>query len=217
MGLIGWVVVIILGLLSVIASSMMLKKAVLFHKARAESTAFIPLFDVALKKNDLQQAADIARKYKKSHLAQIMLAGVTEYQNERDELRGDELVAAIDRAVSNETELMHAKMHHGLNHLATIASTSPFVGLFGTVMGIIHAFQGIAHSGSGGLSSVSAGIAEALITTAIGILVAVMALAWFNHYTSRLNRFQVEMNTTAKQMVGFFKKKIAKDSRPEAA
>jgi len=91
--------------------------------------------------------------------------------------------------------------------LGTIGSSAPFIGLFGTVIGIVNAFTGIAASGSGGLAAVSAGIAEALITTAFGILVAVPAVMAFNYFTTRLERFQIEMSNSSAELLDFFLKK----------
>ena len=101
-----------------------------------------------------------------------------------------------------------AEMKKGLGGLATIGSTAPFIGLFGTVVGIIHAFDGIASSGSGGLAAVSGGIAEALVATALGILVAIPAVMAFNYFTGTLERFHVEMNTSSTQLVDFLSKRL---------
>jgi biopolymer transport protein ExbB/biopolymer transport protein TolQ len=85
--------------------------------------------------------------------------------------------------------------------LATIGSTAPFIGLFGTVVGIINAFRGIAATGSGGMAAVSGGIAEALVATALGIFVAIPAVVAFNHFTGTLERFQVEINQASNELV----------------
>ena len=103
--------------------------------------------------------------------------------------------------------LTAAEMKKGIGGLATIGSSAPFIGLFGTVIGIVNAFTGIAQSGSGGLAAVSAGIAEALITTAFGILVAVPAVMAFNYFTTRLERFQIEMSNSSAELLDFFVKK----------
>jgi len=103
--------------------------------------------------------------------------------------------------------LTAAEMKKGLGGLATIGSTGPFIGLFGTVMGIVNAFTGMATSGSGGIAAVSAGIAEALITTAFGLLVAIPAVMAFNYFTNRLERFQIEMSNSSAELIDFFLKK----------
>ncbi len=102
-------------------------------------------------------------------------------------------------------------MKRGLGMLATIGSTAPFVGLFGTVVGIINAFRGIAATGSGGMAAVSGGIAEALVATALGIFVAIPAVVAYNHFLGRLERFQVEMNRASSELVNF----LFKVSRPD--
>jgi biopolymer transport protein ExbB/biopolymer transport protein TolQ len=93
------------------------------------------------------------------------------------------------------------RLKQGLGFLATIGSTAPFIGLFGTVVGIINAFRGIAATGSGGMAAVSGGIAEALVATALGIFVAIPAVVAFNHFTGKLENFHVEMNRASSQLV----------------
>jgi biopolymer transport protein ExbB len=101
-------------------------------------------------------------------------------------------------------------MKKGLGNLATISTTAPFVGLFGTVVGIINAFRGMALSGSGGLGAVSAGIAEALATTALGLFVAVPAVWMYNYFLNKIERFQVEMSNSSSQLVDYFIKNEAR-------
>jgi biopolymer transport protein ExbB/biopolymer transport protein TolQ len=98
-------------------------------------------------------------------------------------------------------------MKKGLGNLATISTTAPFVGLFGTVIGIINAFRGMATTGSGGIGAVSAGIAEALVATALGLGVAIPAAWMFNYFTGRIERLQVEMSNSASELIDFFMKK----------
>jgi biopolymer transport protein ExbB/biopolymer transport protein TolQ len=103
-----------------------------------------------------------------------------------------------------------AEFKKGLGNLATISTTAPFVGLFGTVAGIIHAFQGMAISGSGGLGAVSAGIAEALVTTAFGLFVAIPAVWLYNYFLNKVDRFQVEMSNSSSQLIDYFIKNEAR-------
>src|SRR5262249_17209861 len=109
----------------------------------------------------------------------------------------------VTSALENSKEEALIEMKRGLGFLATIGSTAPFIGLFGTVVGIINAFRGIAATGSGGMAAVSGGIAEALVATALGIFVAIPAVAAFNHFTGQLERFQVEMNKASSELVIF--------------
>ena len=103
-----------------------------------------------------------------------------------------------------------AEMKKGLGNLATISTTAPFIGLFGTVVGIINAFQGMAISGSGGLGAVSAGIAEALVTTAFGLFVAIPAVWMYNYFLNKVERFQVEMSNSSSQLIDYFIKNEAR-------
>jgi len=201
------VIVILLGL-SVYSIAVMIDKFRSYKAARDESLQFLPLFVKNLRDSNFSGALEAARKYKKSHIAKVVSAGLIEYDNDKVELKDShDLVGAVGRALDRAVSLTSAEMKKGTGGLATIGSSAPFIGLFGTVVGIVNAFTGIAQSGSGGLASVSAGIAEALITTALGIGVAVPAVMAFNYFTTRLERFQIEMSNSSAELLDFFLKK----------
>jgi biopolymer transport protein ExbB/biopolymer transport protein TolQ len=205
---IGKTVILILTGLSVYSIAVMIDKFRSYKAARDESLQFLPLFVKNLKDNNFSGALDAARKYKKSHIAKVVSAGLIEYDNDKAELKDShDLVGAVGRALDRAVSLTSAEMKKGTGGLATIGSSAPFIGLFGTVVGIVNAFTGIAQSGSGGLAAVSAGIAEALITTAFGIMVAVPAVMAFNYFTTRLERFQIEMSNSSAELLDFFLKK----------
>jgi len=205
---VGKAVIVILTGLSIYSIAVMIDKFRSYKAARDESLQFLPLFVKNLKDNNFAGALDAARKFKKSHIAKVVSAGLIEYDNDKTELlESHDLVGAVGRALDRAVSLTSAEMKKGTGGLATIGSSAPFIGLFGTVVGIINAFTGIALSGSGGLAAVSAGIAEALITTAFGILVAVPAVMAFNYFTTRLERFQIEMSNSSAELLDFFLKK----------
>jgi len=205
---VGKAVILILTGLSIYSIAVMIDKFRSYKAARDESLKFLPLFVKNLKDNNFAGALDAARKFKKSHIAKVVSAGLIEYDNDKLDLKDShDLVAAVGRALDRAVSLTSAEMKKGTGGLATIGSSAPFIGLFGTVVGIINAFTGIAISGSGGLAAVSAGIAEALITTAFGILVAVPAVMAFNYFTTRLERFQIEMSNSSAELLDFFLKK----------
>ena len=102
---------------------------------------------------------------------------------------------------------MHAELKRGISTLATVGSTAPFVGLFGTVLGIIHAFQGISTEKSTGLGAVAGGISEALVTTAVGLFVAIPAVMMFNYFTNRVEAFDVEMGNSSSELIDYFLKR----------
>lgn len=208
----GWIakgVILILTFLSIYSFAVMIDKFRSYRAARNESLQFLPLFVKSLREGNFQGALDAARKYKKSHLAKVVSAGLIEYDNDRSELKDShDIVSAVGRSLDRAVSLTAAEMKKGTGGLATIGSSAPFIGLFGTVVGIINAFTGIALSGSGGLAAVSAGIAEALITTAFGIFVAVPAVMAFNYFTTRLERFQIEMSNSSAELMDFFLKRL---------
>jgi biopolymer transport protein ExbB/biopolymer transport protein TolQ len=205
---VGKAVIVILVILSIYSIAVMIDKFRSYRAARNESLQFLPVFVKNLKDNNFAGALDAARRYRRSHIAKVVSAGLIEYDNDKAELTdAHDLVGAVGRALDRAVSLTSAEMKKGTGGLATIGSAAPFIGLFGTVVGIINAFTGIAASGSGGLATVSAGISEALITTAFGIFVAVPAVMAFNYFTTRLERFQIEMSNSSAELLDFFLKK----------
>jgi len=121
-------------------------------------------------------------------------------------------INSVERAVEREILIVSAELKRGLGILATTGSTAPFVGLLGTVMGIVNAFTGMAASGGGGsLASVSAGIAEALITTAFGLIVAIPAVWLYNYFTTKIDFLSVEMTYTSKELIDYLIKSVGSE------
>ncbi|HNX19981.1 MAG TPA: MotA/TolQ/ExbB proton channel family protein [Acidobacteriota bacterium] len=210
MGFVAKTVVVLLLLLSIYSISVMIEKFVNYRTSKKQSIEFLPTLIKLLKENQVQKAIDVAKgaNYKKAHIAKVVSAGLTEYQTQQSGVAQNyDRIGAIRRATDMQTVLTNADMKRGLAGLGTIGATAPFIGLFGTVMGIVNAFTGMATSGSGGLASVSAGIAEALFTTAIGLVVAIPAVMAFNYFTDRLERYTIEMNNASQELIDFFLKK----------
>jgi biopolymer transport protein ExbB/biopolymer transport protein TolQ len=210
-GSIGFVGLCVMGCLlalSIYTVTVILDKYRRFRAATHQSVAFLPEFGRCLKEGKLQDAVTTARQHEKSHVAKVVSAGVAELIENRQTVNdAGTRVELVSRALDGSTVLTLSEMKKGLGGLATIGSTAPFIGLFGTVVGIIHAFEGIAATGSGGIAAVSGGIAEALVATALGIQVAIPAVMAFNYFTGTLERFQVEMNTTSAELVDFLSKR----------
>jgi biopolymer transport protein ExbB/biopolymer transport protein TolQ len=118
-----------------------------------------------------------------------------------------ETIEASKRALERTEAIVHAELKRGLGGLATIGSTAPFVGLFGTVMGILNAFKGISEQKATGLGAVAGGISEALVTTAFGLLVAIPAVMMFNYLTGRVEAFDVEMDNSSSELIDYFLKR----------
>ena len=211
---IGKGVVIVLLIMSAWSLTIAIERLIRFQQAKKESLQVALGITPMLKQHKLDEAILFAKdkKFRHSHLARVLIAGLTEFQYETSqELPPDfDLVDAGKRAIDREALMTSAEMKKGLGNLATISTTAPFIGLFGTVIGIITAFQGMALSGSGGLGAVSAGIAEALGATALGLFVAVPAVWMYNYFLNKIERFNVEMSNSSSQLVDYFIKNEAR-------
>jgi biopolymer transport protein ExbB/biopolymer transport protein TolQ len=207
-------VVIVLLILSVWSLYISVERVLFFRKAQKQSLAFAKLATENLKHDRPQVVIDAANKYPQSHLARVVSSGLQSFQfeNQTSPLTDLEIVEAASRAVERSALLTTSDFKRGIGSLATIATTAPFIGLFGTVIGIINAFRGMALTGSGGIGAVSAGIAEALVTTALGLFVAIPAAWMFNYFQNRLERLQVEMSNSSSELVDFFMKKQKKNA-----
>ena len=207
----GWVarsVVIILFIMSGWSFGVMIDRWMAFNAARKQSRAFSPAVAGALRDGKIDEAIKVAERNKRSHLAKVVTAGLMEFRAHQDssDIPG-ETIEASKRALERTEAIVHAELKRGLGGLATIGSTAPFVGLFGTVMGILNAFKGISTEKATGLAAVAGGIAEALVTTAFGLLVAIPAVMMFNYLTGRVEAFDVEMDNSSSELIDYFLKR----------
>jgi len=203
---------IILIIMSMISFGVAIERIYTFTQARKQSKLYAPQVAKHLKEGRLKDAIAISssKNYRYSHLAKVVLAGLQEYQFQQEtgaNLSREDLVDTVRRAIQRASALTANDLKKGVASLATIGSTAPFVGLLGTVVGIITAFQGIAATGSGGLGAVSAGISEALVETALGLVVAIPAVWFYNYLTGRIEYFNVEMDNSSSELVDYFIKK----------
>jgi biopolymer transport protein ExbB len=213
----GWVakaIGVILILMSMISFGVAIERIYTFAQARKQSKLYAPQVAKHLKEGRLKDAIAISssKTYRYSHLAKVVLAGLQEYQFQQESgsnLSREDLVDTVRRAIQRASALTANDLKKGVASLATIGATAPFVGLLGTVVGIITAFQGIAATGSGGLGAVSAGISEALVETALGLVVAIPAVWFYNYLTGRIEYFNVEMDNSSSELVDYFIKKTA--------
>lgn len=213
----GWParsVVILLFLMSAWSIGVMIDRWIAYSAARKQSRIFAPDVARALKDGNIEQAISIAEQNKRSHLAKVVTAGLQEFQAHQvsTEISG-ETIEASKRALERAAAIVHAELKRGVSGLATIGSTAPFVGLFGTVLGIINAFKGIQTQKSAGLAAVAGGIAEALVTTAVGLFVAVPAVWVYNIFTTRIESFDVEMDNSSSELIDYFIKKSSRGKK----
>ncbi len=197
---VGLGVIVILLVMSIYSIAIMCERYLTFNAAANQSRAFIPKATAMMKAAQLDEALQLSRQYKKSHLAMVVNSGLQELAvtNTKNPMR------KAKRALQRSSAIKLAEMQRGLSSLATVGSTAPFVGLFGTVVGIINAFTKMNEAETAGISVVAGGIAEALITTAFGLVVAIPAVWMFNYFTARVHNFSIEMKNSADELLEFF-------------
>ncbi|HEX9121483.1 MAG TPA: MotA/TolQ/ExbB proton channel family protein [Terriglobales bacterium] len=208
MGLLAKLVVVVLFIMSGWSIGVMIDRWMAFSAARKQSRAFAPAVAGALREGKIDEAIRVAERNKKSHLAKVVTAGLQEFKahGESTEIPGEQIEAS-KRALERAEAIVHAELKRGLGGLATIGATAPFVGLFGTVVGIINAFKGIQSQKATGLGAVAGGISEALVTTAVGLFVAIPAVMMYNYLSGRVEAFDVEMDNSSSELVDYFLKR----------
>jgi biopolymer transport protein ExbB len=181
----------------------------LFRKVRKTSLAFLGALQAEMRTKKLDGALNLASQRTDSPVARVVKEALVEWKDgveaiEKqgpDELGDFDIIDAVHRVIDRTKEREVSDLKRGLGGLASISSAAPFIGLFGTVVGIINAFRAMAATGQGGLGAVSAGISEALFTTAVGLLVAIPAVMAFNYFTTVIERFVVQMNGVSSEIV----------------
>ena len=210
MGAVAKGVSIILISLSIISLYLFIERQLFFIRARSKSKAAAPKLADLLKSGNIKEALALATKKENrgSHIARVTAAGITEFLEGKEAgLAFEEQVETASRGCDRAASIFNQELKRGSSVLATIATSSPFIGLFGTISGIINAFRGMALTGSGGIGAVAGGIAEALVTTAFGIGVAIIALWCYNFLNARVEVYDAEMSNTASQVIDFFIRK----------
>lgn len=176
-----------------------------FRQSRRASAGLLPQVLKAVDDGKLQEALALCERG--GHLGPVLAAGLREllpaasdnpgWDPARLEQAGAPAREAMQRATGRQIEVLERR----LTGLATLGNISPFVGLFGTVIGVMRAFEAISRSGTGGLATVSAGIAEALVATAAGLFVAIPAVSAYNHFVARVKSFAAEMDGAASELL----------------
>jgi biopolymer transport protein ExbB/TolQ len=210
MGPVARGVSILLIALSIISLYLFVERQLVFRKARSKSKQVAPKLADLLKKGQIKEALTLSAKKenKGSHLARVTAAGIQEYlEGKEANLSVEEQIETAQRGCERASRIFSQELKRGLSTLATIATSAPFIGLFGTISGIINAFRGMALTGSGGIGAVAGGIAEALVTTAFGIGVAIIALWCYNTLNTKIEVYDAEMSNTSSQIVDFFMRK----------
>jgi biopolymer transport protein ExbB/biopolymer transport protein TolQ len=202
-------VVVVLGIQSVWSIAVMAERFLLYRAARKQSQEFAPAVAESLKNGNIQEAIELSEVKKKSHLAKVVAAGLNEFQAHQSSSAtiSGATIEASRRALQRATAVGVEELKRGLGGLATIGATAPFVGLFGTTVGIINAFAGMSQAEDTGLAAVAGGISEALVATAIGLFVAVPAVWMYNYFTGKIESFVVEMDNSSSELIDYFLKR----------
>jgi len=206
-------IVMILFIMSVYSLGIAAAKWWRLRRSMKQTAKFAPEFARFLQEGQLDQAIALAEKQRISHVARVLGEALVEVKpllRDRATVSAGDINSA-ERAVERQMLILLSELKRGLGVLATVGATAPFVGLLGTVMGIVNAFTGMALSGSGGLAAISAGIAEALITTAFGLLVAIPAVWLYNYFQTKIENLTVEMTYTSKEFVDFLIKSVGSE------
>jgi biopolymer transport protein ExbB/biopolymer transport protein TolQ len=210
MGMFAKGIVVVMAIMSIYSITIMVSKWWALRQAQQESRKFAPEFSQFLEEDNLTEAIRLAESYKKSHVALVLGGALGEVKP----LIADGSITVSDinsaeRAVERNMLLEVTNLKRGLAVLATVGATAPFVGLLGTTMGIVNSFVGMSSSGSGGLSAIGGGVAEALITTAFGLLVAIPAVWAYNYFQTKIDNLTAEMTYVSKEMIDYLIKGVS--------
>ncbi len=216
-GFVGRGVFVLLVIMSVYSLGLVVERLIRYYRARKHSREYVGKLRGYLESGKLSGAVEAAHAHTWSPVAHVVAAGVSAYARGLEAMRpkdagafrtaaaqsraGVDLVEALDRNLERVRDRQVSVLKRGLSGLATIGSTAPFVGLFGTVVGIIKAFTSMSRTGSGGLGAVSGDIAEALVATGLGLFVAIPAVALFNYLSSQVEEMVVDINDVSGEVV----------------
>src|SRR2546425_9516191 len=207
-------IVVVMFVMSAWSWAVSISKQIYLRKSQKETRKFAPEFSRYLQEEQLDGAIALAEKAKKSHVARVLgeaLAEVKPLLRDRATITAADINSA-ERAVERQMLILQAELKRGLGILATTGATSPFVGLLGTVFGIVHSFQGMAASGgSGSLASITGGVAEALVTTGVGLLVAIPAVWLYNYLLTKIDFINVEMTYVSKELIDYLIKSVGSE------
>jgi biopolymer transport protein ExbB/biopolymer transport protein TolQ len=198
-GLFARSVIFTLAIMSIASLVVMAERIIVFRKTRSDSRNFAAKMGAILAKGDLSAAANTNLGKDVGHLGRVINSGLTAYRI--SPANKDVAVESVARALERQAQREVQSMKRGLGLLATVGSTAPFVGLLGTTMGIVTAFQLMAASGAGGLATISTGIAEALITTAFGLLVAIPAVMAYNFLQGWVDARAVDISESSNEFL----------------
>jgi biopolymer transport protein TolQ len=191
-------VLVLLLIASLYSWAIILGKSSLFRRARTQSRRFMRAFRKA---DRLQEIAAVSEQFKPSPLVSVFDEVYDTYRRQTGGFGPPKNIITMERAAQAAASESLTVLEHRLTWLATIGAVAPFVGLFGTVMGIVDAFHGLGTEGAATLRAVAPGVSEALITTAAGLLVAIPAVIAYNQFTAALREFAARMDDFSRELL----------------
>jgi biopolymer transport protein TolQ len=213
-------VLAVLAIFSIISWALIVEKWWQFRRVRRQTVAFLKAFRELRRPSVVQTAA---KKLRESPLAQIYVAAchevstipdVIDHVLDESEEMSPERLEAVNRAMRRAAGIEVAQLERYLPFLATTASSTPFIGLFGTVWGVMSAFHGIGTQGSASLAVVAPGISEALIATAAGLGAAIPAVIGYNYFVNRVKHWATEMDGFTLDLLNLMSRPVPKLTRP---
>jgi biopolymer transport protein ExbB/TolQ len=198
-------VVVVLAIMFVRSVGVSASRALRYRLARAQSKAYIFETVNSFREGKLDHAIVVAEHIRRSHIASVVTAGLLDFQGAPHGMPEQQVLEGVQRSLERSSAETTEEMKRGLSGLATIAATAPFVGLFGTVIGILNAFRSIDIAHATAIKVIAGSISEALLTTAIGLSVAVPAVWCYNLLTSQMDVFGVEMQNCALELVTYLR------------
>jgi biopolymer transport protein ExbB len=202
MGILSKLVAFALVLMAIASIGVVVERLIALARNAVETQHFAVEARPHMEAWETSRLIEVAHKYQLSALAKLVAAGIGRFERGLDDSEGGlDAVELARREIGRRREAISAELRRGLGVLASVGSVAPFVGLLGTVIGIITAFQTIAATGSGGLGAVSAGIAEALIVTALGLAVAIPSVLCFNYLTTRITKLELGLERSAGELI----------------
>lgn len=203
-------IVVVMLLMSAVSVFVTCERMVVFFRSRKASKQYAARVASSLSRGQLTSA--VSDKTDVGYLGRVLEAGIGAFQASPNK-NHQYTVESVARALERQAQVELQELRRGQGVLGTVSSTAPFIGLLGTVMGIVTAFEQMAASGTGGLASVSAGIAEALITTAIGLLVAIPAVFAFNYLQGWVDARAVDISASSNELIDFVARRMAGGER----
>jgi biopolymer transport protein TolQ len=200
MGLFARLIVLVLAVMSLASLGVTAERLLFFFKSKGDSVRYAQSLEKMLASSRLQEAATKSSSEVSGYLGRVIDAGLRAFTR-AEGARGEFVVESVGRALERQAQREIQTLKRGQGVVATVSSTAPFVGLLGTVMGIVSSFEAMASSGSGGLGTVSAGIAEALVTTAFGLIVAIPAVMAFNWMQSWVDGRAVDLAESSNELL----------------